>query len=326
MLEFAAPGWFLLLPVPMVLRLLPAFRHRRDSIKVPFFTRLLAVTEEKPETGAVILNRNRIQAVLVVFSWLCLVIAAARPEWVGAPIEQSKSARDLMVAVDLSGSMQAQDFTRADGEQIDRLEAVKLVLNELATQRQHDRLGLIVFGNAPYLQAPFTDDHETWRSLLEETEIGMAGQSTVFGDAIGLAIHLFEESETRNRVLIMLTDGNDTGSKVPPVDAARVASAYDIRIYTIAIGDPATVGEEALDLDTLARVAEITDGQYYQAIDRQQLLAAYSAIAALEPDVFDTSSFRPRHSVHHIPIAASVILYLIYHLLGAALGYRRQHA
>ena len=152
-----------------------------------------------------------------------------------------------MVAVDLSGSMQATDFTQTDGSRINRLQAVKLVLNELAQQRQKDRLGLLVFGSAPYLQVPFTEDHATWRVLLEETEIGMAGQSTVFGDAIGLAIHLFEDSTTENRVLIMLTDGNDTGSTVPPVEAAKVAQAYGIRIYTIAIGDPATVGEEKLD-------------------------------------------------------------------------------
>ncbi len=324
MLELTQPAWLLLLPLPLLLRLLPAFKHSRDSVKVPFFKQLLELSEEKPGTGSVILSRSRIQAVLVVFSWICLVCAATRPEWVGAVVEQEKSARDLMVAVDLSGSMQATDFTRSDGARIDRLQAVKLVLNELAQQRQKDRLGLIVFGNAPYLQVPFTEDHNTWRVLLEETEIGMAGQSTVFGDAIGLAIHLFEDSTTENRVLIMLTDGNDTGSTVPPIEAAKVAHAYGIRIYTIAIGDPQTVGEEALDVETLERVAELTEGAYFSAIDRSQLLAAYTAIAELEPELYETSSFRPRHSVHHLPIAASVVLYMLYHLLAAFISGRRE--
>jgi len=324
MFELANPWCLLLLPVPLLFRLLPAFKHSRDSVRVPFFSKLLELSQEAPRTGAVILNRTRLQRILVIFTWICLVLAAAKPEWVGAPIEQTKSARDLMVAVDLSGSMQATDFTKADGSNIDRLQAVKLVLAELASQRQHDRLGLIVFGSAPYLQAPFTQDHDTWRALLQEAEIGMAGQSTVFGDAIGLAIHLFQESETENRVLIMLTDGNDTGSKVPPVEAAKVAAARDIRIYTIAIGDPTSLGEEALDEETLTRVAEITGGAYFQAMDREQLQRAYAAIAALEPELYETTSFRPRHSLHHIPVALVMIYYGIYHLLAAYLARRRK--
>ena len=131
MLELAHPLWLLLLPVPLLLRWLPAFRHSRDSIKVPFFSRLLELSEELPQTGAVILSRSRLQKYLVLFTWLCLVLAATKPEWIGSPIEQSKSARDLMIAVDLSGSMQAQDFSRPGAEKIDRLQAVKLVLAEL---------------------------------------------------------------------------------------------------------------------------------------------------------------------------------------------------
>jgi Ca-activated chloride channel family protein len=313
MLELAYPYWLLLLPAPLLLRLFPAFRHSRDSVKVPFFSRLLELSSDAPRQGAVILNRSRLQKSLVLLTWLCLVVAAAKPEWVGAPIEQTKSARDLMIAVDLSGSMQAEDFSQPDAEKINRLQAVKIVLDELARQQRRDRLGLIVFGSAPYLQAPFTEDHATWRTLLDETEIGMAGQSTVFGDAIGLAIHLFEESTTDNRVLLILTDGNDTGSKVPPVEAAKVAAHYDIRIYTIAIGDPASIGEEALDEETLARVAELTGGAYFQAMDQTQLTAAYVAIAKLEPELYETTSFRPRHSMHYLPLALAMFFYTLYH-------------
>lgn len=323
MIELAYPLCLLLLPLPLLLRMLPAFRHTRDSVKVPFFKRLVTLSEDAPGTGAVVLGRTRVQKILVVFTWLCLVLAAARPEWVGAPVEQTRTARDLMVAVDLSGSMQTRDFTRPDGEQLDRLEAVKLVLAELSRQRRNDRLGLIVFGSAPYLQAPFTEDHATWLTLLEETEIGMAGQSTVFGDAIGLAIHLFRQSETENRVLIMLTDGNDTGSQVPPIEAAKVAAADQIRIYTIAIGDPTSVGEEELDQATLERVAELTGGAFFQAMDREQLAQAYASIAALEPQLYESTSFRPRYSLHHIPVALVMLYYGIYHL-AAAITVRRR--
>jgi Ca-activated chloride channel family protein len=222
--------------------------------------------------------------------------------------------------------METTDFTLPDGSSVDRLEAVKYVLERLGDQRASDRLGLIVFGNAPYLQSPFTDDHQVWGQLLAETEIGMAGQSTAFGDAIGLAIKLFQESDSDNRVMIILTDGNDTGSMVPPVDAARVAASQDIRIYTIAIGDPASVGEEALDIDTLQRVSEITGGRYFQALDREQLAQAYLAIGELEPELYETISFRPRQSLHWVPVSVALSLYLVYHSVGAWRTWRRLRA
>jgi len=322
-LELAHPWALALLALPLLMRLLPAYKESRDSIRVPFFDKLVELSEQRPEKGAMVLRRDRAQQFLVNFMWLCLVLAASKPEWIAPPIEQQKSGRDLMVAVDLSGSMQATDFTLPNGTTVDRLEAVKFVLAELGDQRSSDRLGLIVFGNAPYLQSPFTDDHTVWTQLLSETEIGMAGQSTAFGDAIGLAIKLFRESNSDNRVLIMLTDGNDTGSMVPPIDAAKVAATQAIRIYTIAIGDPASVGEEALDIATLQRVSELTGGRYFQALDREQLADAYRAIAALEPELYETISFRPRQSLHWLPISIALSLYLLYHSVGAWQTWRR---
>ncbi|MEM1155197.1 MAG: VWA domain-containing protein [Pseudomonadota bacterium] len=317
MVELAYPWALALLVLPLLMRLLPDYKESRDSIKVPFFDKLVELSEQRPQTGAMVLRRDRAQLFLVGFTWLCLVLAAAKPQWIGAPIEQQKSGRDLMIAVDLSGSMEATDFALPDGTQVDRLEAVKYVLAELGDQRVSDRLGLIVFGNAPYLQSPFTDDHLIWAELLAETEIGMAGQSTAFGDAIGLAIKLFRENDSDNRVLIILTDGNDTGSMVPPVDAAKVAVSENIRIYTIAIGDPASVGEEALDIETLKRVSDITGGAYFQAFDRVELESAYQAIGELEPELYETISFRPKESLHWIPIGAALILYLLYHGIAA---------
>ena len=160
------------------------------------------------------------------------------------------------------------------------------------------------------------------RQLLGETEIGMAGPSTVFGDAIGLAIKLFSESQSDNQVWIMLTDGNDTGSTVPPGDAAKVAAASDIRIYTIAIGDPATVGEDALDLETIARVSEITGGRTFQALDREQMRQAYLTIGELEPELYESISFRPRQSLHWAPMLLVMVLYMLYHSYNALLNLR----
>jgi Ca-activated chloride channel family protein len=322
--ELSHPWALALLVLPLLMRLVPAYKESRDSVKVPFFNTLVELSEERPQQGAMLLQRDRIQYFLVAFMWLCLVVAAAKPQWVGEPIEQQKSGRDLMVAVDLSGSMAAQDFTLPDNSTVDRLEAVKYVLAELAQKRKSDRLGLIVFGSAAFLQTPFTEDHLVWEKLLTETEIGMAGQSTVFGDAIGLSIKLFNDGGSDNRVLIILTDGNDTGSTVPPIDAAKVAAANDIRIYTIAIGDPATIGEEAMDIKTIERVSEVTGGRNFQALDREELIAAYSAIGDLEPELYETISFRPKLSLHYVPIAIAAGFYWLYHALSVLNVWRRR--
>ncbi len=324
MFEFVYPWMFALLPLPLlVVWLWPAYRESQDSVRVPFFQRLVSLTGQKPEKGAATLQRVWFQRIWVPLSWILLVLALAKPEWVGEAVEQNKSARDLMVAVDLSGSMEVKDFTAGDGSMISRLEAVKQVLAEFADQREHDRLGLIVFGDSPYLQAPFTDDHPAWIKLLNETQIGMAGQSTLFGDAIGLAIKLFESSKTESRVLIVLTDGNDTGSKVPPIEAAKVAADKAVTIYSIAIGDPLTQGEEALDLEVLSAIAEITGGGFYQALDRAQLEAAYGAIDSLEPALYQTLSYRPRISLHHYPLAILISGYLVFLMLMTFLSWRR---
>ncbi|TPH15906.1 vWA domain-containing protein [Litorilituus lipolyticus] len=312
MIEFAHPEFLILLPLPLlIIWLAPAYKERKPSVKVPYFARLVDVTGEKPESGAVLLSRNNIQRFFIALAWLCLVTAMTKPEKIGPAIEQQKSARDLMVAVDLSGSMSVEDFTLENNKTVDRLSAVKQVLATFAQHREHDRLGLILFGDAPYLQAPFTADITTWLTLLNESEIGMAGQSTAFGDAIGLAISVFESSETKNRVLIALTDGNDTGSKVPPIEAAKVAARYDIKIYTIAIGDPTAVGEEKVDLDVLQQMSDITGGKSFQALNREELQQVYQEINIMEPQLFDSLSFRPRTSIHHYPIILFASIYLI---------------
>ncbi|MDJ0842071.1 MAG: VWA domain-containing protein [Acidobacteriota bacterium] len=314
MFELTHPLVLLALPLPLLVHwLAPAYKEHKDSLQTPFFGRLVQLTGQEPRQGAVILERLKFQRIMLGITWLLLVFAAAGPQWLGEPITRTKSARDLMIAVDLSGSMETEDFTTADGESISRLDAVKLVLSEFVSRRKHDRLGLIVFGRSPYLQSPFTEDHETWLTLLNESEAGMAGQQTMFGDAIGLALKLFENSETENRVLIVLTDGNDTGSKVPPVEASRVAKARGVKIYNIAVGDPETTGEQALDLDVLQSIADITGGAWYQAVDREQLEGIYRTINELEPEQFETLTHRPRRSLHHYPIAVVAVIYIVFH-------------
>ncbi|MEW6996997.1 VWA domain-containing protein [Colwelliaceae bacterium BS250] len=312
MIEFVYPWAFILLILPLfVIWFVPAYKQKKSSVQVPYFARLVDVSGEKPQTGAVTLNRKNVQRFIVALAWLCLVTAMAKPEMIGPAINKQQSARDLMIAVDLSGSMQVEDFKTSDNQTVNRLVAVKTVLAEFAKGRESDRLGLILFGDAPYLQAPFTDDIDTWLQLLNESEIGMAGQSTAFGDAIGLAISVFENSKTDNRVLIVLTDGNDTSSRVPPVDAAKVAASYNIKIYTIAVGDPQAVGEEKVDMDVLNEISKVTGGSTYQALNRAELQSVYKEIDDLEEQQFESLSFRPKTSVHYYPVALVFIIYLL---------------
>ncbi|WP_112479193.1 VWA domain-containing protein [Vibrio variabilis] len=314
-LSLTHPLWLLLLPLPiLVYRLVPAYKTKQSAIKVPFFRSLLDILGEEPEQGASQLNPSWWQRAILVVSWILLVFAMTKPTVLGEPQTREKLGRDVMVAVDLSGSMSEMDFLSPDGEAISRLDAVKGVLTDFVATRDGDRLGLILFGDAAYLQTPFTADHDVWLALLNQTEVAMAGQSTHLGDAIGLAIKVFEQSQgeaEREKVVIVLTDGNDTGSFVEPKDAATVAAAKQVRIHVIAMGDPETVGEQALDMQTIENIANSSGGQAFQAMDQEALQQAYQAIGELEPKLYESTQYRPKQTVHQYLMMIVVALYLI---------------
>lgn len=314
MLTFDHPWLVLLLPVPLLVRLLlPAYREGKESVRAPFFEELARQAGITPSSGAVVLRRNLVQWVLVPLFWFLVVAALARPQWVGEPIEEIKSARDLMLAVDLSGSMETADFIDDDGNRVDRLTAVKSVLEDFVAQRRTDRLGLILFGNAAFLQVPFTLDHDVFLGLLDEAQIGMAGPQTMMGDALGLAIKVYEASAAEQRTLILLTDGNDTGSKVPPAKAAEIAVQHGITIYTIGVGDPAAAGEAPLDETTLREISNLTEGRFFRANDREQLEGVYRELDRLEPLDYESTSFRPKDELFFWPVIAMLVLVLVYH-------------
>ncbi|MGB5987821.1 MAG: VWA domain-containing protein [Desulfobacterales bacterium] len=314
MLTLAHPWLLAVLPLPLILRrLLPAYGEQRPALRIPFFQRWTAASGATPAQGAVVPRRSLLQAILLLVTWGAVVTALARPQWLEPPIVNQLPTRDLLLAVDLSVSMEARDFTNRDGQTVDRLTAVKEVLDEFLTRRQGDRVGLIVFGTAAFVQVPFTQDLEVSRQLLAETEVAMAGPKTALGDAIGLGISLFERSEIPQRVMIALTDGNDTGSRVPPHEAARIAADKGIVIHTVAIGDPAAVGEEKLDEEALRQVAQISKGEYYFAGDRDQLEEIYADLDRLETRQVETVSFRPRRDLFHWPLGLIAVLFLVYH-------------
>jgi len=314
MYTLAHPWLLLLILLPPLLRLiLPAYREPRQAIRVPWFERTATLLGAEPGEGAVITKTSWFRLLFQWFVWSLLVLAIARPQFLEPPIRRVEPTRDLLLLVDLSGSMEAEDFTNAAGEKVDRLSAVKEVLDDFLARREGDRVGLIVFGNAAFVQVPFTQDLDACRMLLEETAVRMAGPRTAFGDAIGLGITLFEGSEVEDRVMIALTDGNDTGSKVPPAEAAKIAKDNEIQIHVVGVGDPTSTGEQALDEEALEAVADTTGGRYFFAQDRDELETIYAELDRLGTRDIEAETYRPRLDRYHWPLAVFLLLGLIQH-------------
>ena len=321
MLEWGAPWLFLLLPLPWLLRrFLPAHREPRPAVRVPFMELLQRVGGKAGETGAAVKPRLRFQWWLLAVCWLAMVFALARPQWLGEPVVQEKPMRDLLIALDLSGSMDTQDFTDTGGQVIDRLTAAQQVLDDFLAGREGDRAGLIFFGTAAFVQVPFTDDIDVVRELLGEARVRMLGPRTAMGDAIGAAIGLFQRSEVEERVLIVLTDGNDTGSMLPPARAAEIAADNGVVIHTVAMGDPEAAGEQALDEATLKAVASVTGGQFFHANDRSALEGIYDALDEMNPRRVETRSYRPRHELFQWPLGFATIFSMLVIGLGSIIG------
>ncbi len=217
---------------------------------------------------------------------LLLAAVTLQPQWLAGQqlIEERRS--ELVVAIDLSESMASADFM-VDGAPIERLAAVKQLLRPWLLDSRDEQLALLVFGAQAYVQMPFSADRELFVELLDDSEIGSAGDKTMIGDAIGLAVALFEgrppAAEGAPRRLLLLTDGVDSGSLVPPLEAAKVAASSGVAIYPVALGDPARDGDYPVALELLAAVAEITAGELLQAADGEQLAAVYARLDGIAP-------------------------------------------
>ncbi|MHA3977594.1 VWA domain-containing protein [Halovulum sp. GXIMD14794] len=309
MISLALPWALILLPLPLLVwHFVPPWREQVPALRFPFFRSIVETSGAEPRAGAVVLSRSRLQMGAAILCWLLIVLALARPERVGAPIEVTKAARDVVLAIDISGSMDTRDFAAPDGTRKQRLAAVRDVVRSFVEGRDGDRMALIVFGSRAYLQAPLTEDLGTILDLLDRTEVGMAGPHTALGDSIGLAIRTFEASEIDQRLLILLSDGSDTASTMSPVNAAEIASDRGVEIYTVAVGDPNASGEARVDLATLKAIADRTGGAYFFAEDEEALSGVYDRIDELAPREVETLSYRPRQSLAHIPLALAVLI------------------
>ncbi|MBR9840836.1 MAG: VWA domain-containing protein [Rhodobacteraceae bacterium] len=309
MIQLAAPWLLLLLPLPLLVwKLLPPHREQEDALRFPFFRRIAEAAGAEPRVGAVVLSRPRVSLIAATLCWVLVVLALARPERLGAPVTIETAARDVVLAIDISGSMDSRDFAAPDGTHKQRLAGVRDVVRGFVEGREGDRMALIVFGSAAYLQAPLTADLDAILALLDRTEVGMAGPHTALGDSIGLAIRTFESSEIDQRLLILLSDGSDTASRMDPVNAAEIAAGRDVEIFTVGVGDPDATGENRVDLDTLRAIADRTGGAYFFAADEAALTAVYERIDALAPRETKTLSFRPRRSLAWLPLGLAALV------------------
>jgi Ca-activated chloride channel homolog len=310
------PWLIALLPLPLLLYwLLPAYKEEQDSLRLTFFHYISSNLGLTPEPGAVVLKTNWLQKIVAPICWCLIVLALARPQLIEPPIQKIEPGRDLMLALDISQSMETPDFRMPDGKRIRRVDAVKQVVSEFIRKRKHDRIGLIVFGQAAYPVTPFTLDHDACLKILGQIDAGMAGPQTMIGDAIGLAIKEFQHSDAKQRVLILLTDGNDTGSRMPPRKAAEIASQNDITIHVVGLGDPHAGGEDKVDYAALGNIAKATGGQVFHGENRVELEKAYATLDKITPQNFKTLSYQPRRELFMIPLAASLVLLVGYHLL-----------
>ena len=310
MLSFVWPWFYLILPLPFLYRKL----RRSASSESPYLesTILLSIAETQNRLVSST-SQRRLLILLLIIAWLSLVTAIARPVNIGDPVALPTTGRDILLAVDISGSMEREDMI-INGRQVNRLYAVKSVVGEFVNTREGDRLGLILFGERAYLQTPLTFDTKTLRDLLIEAQIGFAGNGTAIGDAIGLSVKKLKERPDSNRVLILLTDGSNTAGVLSPSEASDIAKKAKVKIYTIGIGDGRqrnqglfgqTLVNQNNDLDerTLTAIADLTGGKYFRARDPRELRSIYDQLNKLEPIDQDEELLRPITSLFHWPLA-----------------------
>ncbi len=328
MIVFDWPWLFLAAPLPWLVRRLlpPAPPATAAALRLPFYGELAEVARQ-PRVA------SRARWLLAWLLWLLLLTAAARPQWLGPPLELPVAGRDLMLAVDLSGSMAQVDF-ELGGRPVDRLTAVKAIAGDFVARRHGDRLGLVLFGSRAYVQTPLTHDRETVRGMLDDAVIGLAGRETAIGDAIALAVKRLRAQPEGSRVLVLLTDGANTAGRLAPRAAARLAAEHGVRIYTIGIGRASRAGPlgplarpgTELDPETLGAIAEETGGRYFPAPDTTRLSAVYAELDRLEPSVRAVRSLRPARPLFAWPAGLALLLSLVAALATLYRGRRAQPA
>ena len=316
MIEFAWPLVLFALPLPIIAYFLPAKKEQTDvaALRLP-------VSLQSFEQPAAEKTSQKLSLSILSIIWVLLVLAAARPQWLGEPINIPTEGREMMIAVDLSGSMQVEDM-ELNGRTVNRLDMLKVLLGDFVKRRVGDRLGLILFGDDAYMQTPMTFDRKTVNQMLDETVLGLVGQKTAIGDAMALSVKRFEDKEESNRVLLLLTDGQNTAGKITPQQALELAVARNITIYTVGIGADVMLQQSLfgtrrvnpsseLDEKTLQEIADKTGGKYFRARDSKSMEEIYQLLDALEPVEQEQKQMRPLNALFYWPLSIALLLAVI---------------
>ncbi|WP_425641157.1 VWA domain-containing protein [Marinomonas gallaica] len=304
MLDLQWPWALLLLPLPFFF--LWRARGKNASATHIYWRHSQFLAKAPQHHGR---NRSGLPLILLMCAWLTMVLALSRPAWLGEATQIPPTGRDLLIALDLSGSMQISDMTLND-RTADRLSAAKEVLSQFIRERRGDRIGIIVFGSKAYLQAPLSYDLETINQLIQESQIGFAGEQTAIGDAIGLGIKRLQDKPADQKVLILMTDGANTAGRVSPLQAADYAAKQGVTVHTIGIGaehmirpgffGPKVVNPSSdLDEPLLTNIAHLTGGQFFRARSTQELRQVYALLDQLEPIPSSDILQRPKTTLFH---------------------------
>lgn len=312
MISFQWPYLFLALPLPLLVYWLPA-KNRSEVMPLKMPVLLEGIESKKTVT-----SNKKSSLILLSIIWTLLVLASTRPQWLGEAVNIPSEGREMMIAVDLSGSMQVEDMV-LNGRAVNRLDMLKVLLGDFIERRTGDRLGLILFGDDAYMQTPMTFDRKTVQKMLDETVLGLVGQQTAIGDAIALAVKRFNDEEESNRVLLLLTDGQNTAGKITPEEALELAVAKDITIYSIGIGADVMLQQSffgtrqvnpSSDLDekSLKKIAEQTGGHYFRAKSSADLAQIYELLDTLEPVEQEQQQMRPLTALYYWPLGIALCL------------------
>jgi Ca-activated chloride channel homolog len=316
--QFAYPFVAFLAPLPILIYwLLPAIKNRNAALIYPYFNRAAVVSEQVPKKAAYIKKRGALVSIIMFIIWLLLLVAMASPELVGKPEKQIKTSRNFLIIADLSFSMANKDWI-INNKRVTRWDAVKDIMQDFIGRRKSDRMGLVFFASNAYIQAPFTTDLATVQTMLDEADVGMAGQMTNLGKAIVKGMDLFERDTIESKVILLLTDGVDSGMDILPLDAANMAKEDSVMIYTVGIGDP---GKSSSDLDerTLTEIAELTGGKYFRAKDAESLENIYKELDILEPIEYEEETYMPKTLLYFYPLGLALTLGMVLVLIGNAI-------
>ena len=315
MFEIALPWVLVLLPLPWLIWFwLPRSELKLPAaLKVPFFNAMVGIVENEKHHIA---KQNKMTLLFLI--WSLLLLALAGPRWVGEPQPLAREGHNIMLVLDISGSMEMRDML-LHGRPTTRLAVVKQTAEQFVKDRGGDKIGLILFGSHAYLQTPLTHDRNSVLLRLEDATVGLAGKTTSIGDALGLAVKRLQNVPPEGRVIILLTDGVNNSGVLAPLKAAELASADGIKVYTIGLGSesaPQMAGisfnmnvTAELDENTLKEIAKMTGGRYFRATDIQSLQAIYQTINQIETTSQEQPTLRPQHEYYPWPLALAIFLF-----------------